>query len=161
MPTEKLTVEIVGEEDLRRKVEALRWAVGPGRLDQLLMRGASVIRDDARSRLPGELASAIEAHSDRAAKRAGQAVVNVGPVKQHWALRFREFGAGPHVITVKRKSGKQALAGALEHPVRGTVTHPGQPAQPFLRPALDEKGAEATARIAKAIDKEFKKVCGG
>lgn len=70
-----------------------------------------------------------------------------------------EFGTQPHVIT---PDGAEALrfegaGGDIVFAQR--VEHPGTPAQPFLRPALNEHESDLEANIAAAIrdlaDREF------
>lgn len=58
-----------------------------------------------------------------------------------------EFGTRPHKITIKLRGRKI------------TLNHPGSAAQPFMRPAFDNKGDESVdtmiAQLAAAVEKEI------
>jgi hypothetical protein len=92
----------------------------------------------------GKLGTVIQADAQRMAhvrtgrmrgaiyKEADGLTVRVG-VRNVPYWMAQEFGAGPHII---RPVTKKALAWpGGRHPV-AVVNHPGNPASPFLRPAL-------------------------
>ena len=84
------------------------------------------VAEDARRYVPvddGELRASIHVQGD---------TVVVGT--DHWAPQ--EFGARPHVIEAAPDSALSWPGGA--HPV-GEVRHPGNKAQPFMRPAVYKK----------------------
>lgn len=69
-----------------------------------------------------------------------------------------EYGTDPHVITPD--GDFLYFEGRGGHLIRKrSVNHPGTPAQPFLRPALNEHESDLEANIAAAIrdlaDREF------
>lgn len=140
------------------------------------MRAAgNVVRDEARLRAPkdtGKLAKAIKTGSPRKLEN-GVHSVRVRLDGEHSYLGiFHEYGVAPHYITAgdanlsprkltqkARRDGPLAEAddGSLVingNHVRGAVLHPGVPARPFMRPALDIKADEAVAALAEAI-KDF------
>lgn len=71
----------------------------------------------------------------RPKKVRGGVEISVGPDKEHWYHRFFETGAAAHPIKAR---DKKALLFTDRETYRRVVQHPGMPAQPFLRPALDE-----------------------
>lgn len=84
------------------------------------------VAEDARRYVPvedGELRDSIHVVGD---------TVVVGT--DHWAPQ--EFGARPHVIEAAPDSALSWAGG--EHPV-GKVHHPGNKAQPFMRPSVYKK----------------------
>jgi len=117
-------------------------------LPDAVFEGALVIERIARRNAPGPHVYAVSE------KRKGDRVAAaVGPDRKHWDYAFAEFGARPHVIRPKRKSGKRAVAfGAGDSQVvRGEVHHPGVPERPFLRPAIDEHSDEAVQAMGKVL----------
>lgn len=113
--------------------------------------GGAVLRAAAEENAPGPYIVSQVIRFD-----VGYAEVGIGPDKQHWYYRLFETGASPHVITPDTK--KALFGGGLEHPLL-QVNHPGFPARPFLRPALDSRkdvvllamGAEFWKHIEKAV----------
>lgn len=87
------------------------------------------IADDAfryAAKDTGEMAGTLAWH----AHSSSHGTVTVG--SDHWY--FQEYGARPHVIRAQSSKGALHWAGA-QHPVK-KVNHPGNSAQPFMRPAL-------------------------
>lgn len=138
------------------------------------MRAAgNVVRDEARLRAPkdtGKLAKAIKTGSPRKLEN-GVYSVRVRLDGEHSYLGiFHEYGVRPHYITSgeenlsprkltqrARRDGALADDGSLVingNHVRGAVLHPGVPARPFMRPALDIKADEAVEALAEAV-KDF------
>jgi HK97 gp10 family phage protein len=137
------------------------------------MRAAgNVVRDEARLRAPketGKLAKAIKTGSPRKLEN-GVHSIRVRLDGEHSFLGiFHEYGVRPHYITAgeeslsprkltqrARRDGQlsDGSEGSLivngKH-VRGAILHPGLPAQPFMRPALDIKGEEAVEALAEAV----------
>lgn len=62
-----------------------------------------------------------------------------------------EFGTDPHVITPDEADALAFEGSDGELVVTQRVKHPGTPAQPFLRPAIDEHESTLTRNIAAAI----------
>lgn len=105
--------------------------------------GADLIAEAARANAPGP-----EIESDVVESTATAITVDVGPTKPKWYYRFFETGAGPHAIQGKSLlvfDGEQGLVRI------GAVQHPGQAAQPFLRPAFDAQGDNAVDIIANRL----------
>lgn len=72
-----------------------------------------------------------------------------------------EFGTGPHVITPNEAEALR-FPGPDGDPVFARrVEHPGTPAQPFLRPALDGAEDDLVQRIAAEIDELIEEALNG
>ncbi|RAJ70279.1 bacteriophage HK97-gp10 putative tail-component [Streptomyces sp. Amel2xB2] len=97
-------------------------------VERYMERLATVIQADAQRMAPvatGRLRGSIYKEASGLTARVGVRGVN------YWMAQ--EYGAGPHII---RPVNKKALAWpGGRHPV-AVVNHPGNPARPFLRPAL-------------------------
>lgn len=80
---------------------------------------------------------------------------DVGPDKEHWYYSFFETGAVAH--SEKPGKGKLMAFEGEEGQVFTThVDHPGMPAQPFLRPAIDEGEDLAVGAVATVLRRAVK-----
>lgn len=116
-----VTVKILGQQELESALNQL-GARAEAVLEEAVLAGAEVIRDEASNRAPrrtGRLAKNIVA--EVVEKSATGVAVKVGPSKEVFYGRFVEFG------TSKMRS------------------------QPFLYPTLEAKKAEAQAAIREII----------
>lgn len=132
-----------------------------------MTRAAAVVRDEARFRAPrktGKLAKSIKSGS---ARRNPDGSYSISVRTNDFRGIFFEYGVAPHYITAgdsdlsARKLTQSASqegvsdGGALVINgkfVSGAVLHPGFPAKPFLRPALDIKAQEAVRALAFEIE---------
>ncbi|WP_313534395.1 HK97 gp10 family phage protein [Sphingomonas sp.] len=147
----------------------------PKEIETKLLRGAGraggkVIADDARER-----ALAEEIRDDlvlKTSSRDGRIVVKI-TVKPGWGYSlgvWQEWGTEPHFIRVAEnqrqgrsigrinqlaKAGSLVIGGRF---VGETVHHPGARPSPFLRPALDLRGADAIAAAQAYINS---RIAGG
>ncbi len=153
-----------GGSAVRRFMAAL-----PGEIERKVLRraaraGADVIADEARGNVRSRLvAGAIEikVESEVGLVRAKIHVLDQWPRSVGIWL---EYGTSPHYITVddSQREGMTAArinrvgkAGTLVingTPVGKTVHHPGAQAYPFLRPALDQREADALAAAQSYIN---------
>ena len=128
--------EIKGDQEFKKKIVNLRKEIS-AILEEAALAGADVIKDEANRLAPGphietDVVESTWTHAD----------VEIGPDKEHWYYRFFETGTSAHEVTPK-------TAGGLAFPWGGEmivrmISHPsGMAAQPFLRPARDEKEKEA------------------
>ncbi len=119
--------------------------------------GGQVIADEAKLRANSE--PVREGVIIRTKSEDGRVVVRIS-VREGWARSlgiWAEYGTDPHFISVDasqsegksvRRINEQAKEGSLiigGKFVGTTVLHPGARPHPFLRPALDNKQAEAIA----------------
>lgn len=169
----KMNLKIVGDLELKRKIEAL-GARARGSLLDAARAGGEVIRSAANPDAPGPH---VEMGNEKV--EGGRAEVSVGPDKEHWHYQFSETGAEGHEIASGRtarhnlrvatpgaKPSKSALQQVSNKTrlafqgrdglmIRRRVKHPGIPARPFLRPAIDAKQNRDAAR--DAAGKVFRK----
>lgn len=85
--------------------------------------------------------------------KGSRAQVHIGPDDEHWYYRFFETGVGPHDIDPKNSSVLRFIDQGELIFTRLVGDHPGMPAQPFLRPALDENVNQAVEAVAREIRK--------
>lgn len=136
MPGGEIRVRLEGDEALLRKLRELGIKVSDV-LEQAVDAAAEIVQAGAIGLAPGP---AIE--RDTTMKRATRVEVEVGPDREHWYYRFAETGAAVHGIAPK--TAKVVLFyGDAGETFRARVTHPGIPATPFLRPAMDSRSDEA------------------
>ena len=165
-----------GTEALIRALENLPAKMQDGAIRSGLTAAAGVIRDEARLRAPkqsGLMAKAIRSGSSRKNQDNTFSIrVYVDERKKHGFLGyFQEYGVMPHFISagdselssrkLTQKMGREGTIRALNingEFVSGTVLHPGHRAQPFLRPALDNKADEATRAFAAKITAYIEKI---
>jgi hypothetical protein len=141
----------------------------PAEIETKVLRGAAraggkVVLEEAKDRANSE--EVKEGLVMKTRREVGRVIVKV-TVKGGWArslANWAEYGTAPHFITVddsqrrgmsvkrvndQEKKGSLIIGG---HFVGRTVHHPGARAHPFLRPALDVKGAEAIAAAQSYIN---------
>lgn len=151
---------VTGLAELERRLRAAPEAIERKFGRTALAAAARVVRDEARQCVPvdsGALRDSVRTSSRAGKGTAGPSVqVKAGGRVRGKSVRHAhlvEFGTAPHEI---RPKGAKSLfiAGVM----RTLVKHPGARARPFLRPALDAKGDEATAAFAAnlrgRLDKE-------
>ncbi len=134
------TFRLEGVDELNRVFKKLPKKLRQSAVLNATRAGARVIRDEAKRLAPkdtGALRKGIKVITPKKAARTSERLVTVG-VKGDAAFRahFTEFGTGGGVIG----SG----------PRKGQVIPP-QSAQPFLRPAVTNKGREAIRIIAESL----------
>jgi HK97 gp10 family phage protein len=109
--------------------------------------GGEVIRRAADRMAPGpHVVMGTEAKGDRVR-------VDIGPDDEHWYYKFFETGVGRHDIGPKNSSVLRFIDEGELVFTRLVKDHPGMPAQPFLRPALDENVKQAVEAVAGEIRK--------
>jgi HK97 gp10 family phage protein len=122
------TVRVYGVKALIRKFESLEESVAGQTLEQAAMAGAEVVRQEASRRAP---------------RRTGM-------LAGHIVAELKEGSA--ERVSVAIGPDKDAFYGMFQE--LGTVHHP---AQPFLRPALDEKANEATRAVGWELGRAVNK----
>lgn len=151
-----------GLEEMRRFLAEL-----PTKLEQNILRGAlragaEVYADGAREGCRSPEAKA----SIRTSSRIEPGVVTAKVKTQGpgaYLAPWLEFGTDPHYISVDAsQSGGRTVARINRETKRGTlviggkfvgdtVHHPGARPFPFMRPAIETRGADASAAIANYI----------
>jgi len=156
MGSVKMNVKIVGDAELKRKLDAL-GARARGALLDAAQAGGEVIQGDANRKAPGPH---VVVGGEKVT--GGRAEVSIGPDKDHWYYQFHETGAGGHEIGPKKKRKGKAIAfeGSNGLVVVGGAKHPGIPANPFLRPAMDGNREQAKDAAGKVFRDEIDKLTG-
>lgn len=146
--------EIIGLKELEKKLAQLPMKVEQKILRGMVRAGGQVVRKAAIQNLEGGDKKDIVLRRSRIKSRRGREVVNVGVSRDSWALQFKETGTAPHTIKTNKKktlSSGEVVFGVI-------IDHPGQPATPFLRPALDDNVRRVVSEMqkygAKRIEKE-------
>lgn len=159
---------VFGLEDVRRKLEAIPERVRRNVIRRGMLAGMAIIRTRARELVPqppltsksgnirtGALKKRITAETRGIQRDAyGKPTQFVGVVQ---VRRKRPGERGPNPRTYAH-----LVEFGVKPKMRRGVIHPGAPAQPFLRPAFDEKAQEALEammrRIREDLDKEIEKL---
>ncbi len=82
----------------------------------------------------------------------------VGNHKDAFFLAFREEGTAPHRIAPRPRGGARALADRDTGQFFGSeVMHPGEPARPWLRTAIDANINTAINAIGKALGRSIER----
>lgn len=139
-----LTFRIENEQDLVDALEKLGIDAAKA-LRPAVEAGAIVIKDRALDRAPGP---EIDTAPDE--KSAQSVTFNIGPLATHWYYRFFETGTAPHEITPRAKKAL-AFGGPGAEKFSARAQHQGQPAEPFLRPAIDDNQEEIKAAIGAVL----------
>lgn len=154
-----------GREGVRRYMGAQRDGISRSLLPGAARAGGAVIRDEAKDRATSD---AVKEKIAMTVKRDGDQVIARIGLSKGWSLAvgiWLEYGTDPHYITVddsqrqgmsanrinrlKKREGVLVING---QPVGKTVLHPGAKPNPFLRPALDTKEAEAVVAAQAYIN---------
>lgn len=150
MANPNFTIE--GANEIARELHRRRMNVETG-LEEILHAAAGVIQEAAAANVRATAQGvADEMARETMEKRPDSVVVGVGPTKAHWYSHIIEFGAKGHLVTTRTQKALQFINGAF----RRGAQHPGLPAKPFLRPALDTRKGEAQA----VAGREFKRKTG-
>lgn len=145
-----IKIELVGEQKLKERLQKMGQAVV--RINRAAAEaGAKVILDAATPKAPGPHLGMEVVRSDE-----DQAEVAIGPDKEHWYYQFFETGAGSHEISPKNRKAL-AFPGRDGDKVTGGLQHPGMPAEPFLRPAMQNNEDEARDAAGKTFRAEIEK----
>ena len=144
-------VELIGEKELRAKLHQLGDLVRQAN-SQAARSGAEIIRADAASNAPGPH---VLARQSKLNSTEDQAVVDIGPDKDHYYYQFFETGATGHEI---RGSKYLAFMGSKGLIITRSVKHPGMAAHPFLRPAMTKNKDAVQKRAGEVFLAEINKV---
>lgn len=113
--------KVVGDKELKRKLKAMGESA-PLATKDAVREGAEIIRQAAEDKAPRRTGELADTMTATPPQGDGQGiVVKVGPHRHSFYGHFQELGTGPG------------------------------PAQPFLRPALDEKKDEAARKIGDVL----------
>lgn len=150
---EREQIKVSGLSELEDALSELPDKLAKGAIRKASRAGAKLFQDAMKSKLTSKAyGSALTGKRPTLLRgirisikafRGGTLVTKIWPAKAvAYLARWIEYGTKPHVIKA-RKGGKHA--GALFLGGRGVrafltqVSHPGQPARPFIRPAFDSQ----------------------
>lgn len=124
--------------------------------------GAKVIQGQAETNAQGIGSGAGKHTQSKISQRVkGMIEAMIGPSKRRWFYRYFENGVTAHEI----KGTPLVFEGDEGLVIIGSVQHPGMAAQPWLRPAFDEKQAAAVEAVGdyfrQAIEERRAIVEGG
>ena len=139
-------VKIEGLPELIAEMKGLGLRVNSN-LRAAMRLGMKVIQTEAEMNaraITKHKATRIEATSR---VQEGKVSVELHVAKKRFYLGFFETGVQPHEI----KGSPLVFEGDKGLIVIGGVNHPGMPAQPWLRPAVDSKKDEAVGVIGDAL----------
>lgn len=144
----KMTAKIVGSERLIAKLRRTNGNVQAG-LEPILLAAGEVLRQAAADNVrPISTVTAENMIKETVVRKSGSVEVWVGPQrKKAWYAHLIEFGAKPHRIVPRKAKMLRFINGAL----RRAANHPGMAARPFMRPAFDNRQAEAKAKAGSGI----------
>lgn len=144
-------VELVGEAELRDKIRRLGDLVRQAN-SKAARAGAEPIQEEANRNAPGPHVLALQSKIN---STEDQAIVDIGPDKEHYYYQFIETGATAHEIKGK---GVLAFMGRKGLVITKAVKHPGIAAKPFLRPAMAHNRDAAQKRAGEVFRAEIDKV---
>ena len=141
-------------------------------LEEAARAGAEVIRAEAARNAPRDTTSLSKSIETKTTEKSKTKVeVAIGPdVAQKKGFRggiyhfyglFQEYGVDLHfvggkgVAAVNRRARKKRSNLMDSYLEQHRKKHPGHKAQPFMRPALDSKQAEAQDKIAEVLKREL------
>lgn len=126
----------------------------PAKMERNVMRsalraGMNVVKDEAKSTSEFADKTGVLRRGLKVSTKAkgGKVTASLKATGKHGFLaRFIEYGTSAHMISAK-DGGALAFAGGMYQ----SVLHPGQKAQPFMRPALDLQTGNAILATAEYI----------
>jgi HK97 gp10 family phage protein len=154
MTTLKLEFEGLGK--IKHILDKLPDAVAKKVVRKALTAGGQIVLDAMKEKVPVKTGNLRDSLAMKVLDKSEFAkTVLIGASKGEtgkdgWYAHLVEFGASPHVVKPRKKSGKKVLAengkffGKL-------VQHPGATARPFMRPAFDETADKALETIKKLL----------
>jgi HK97 gp10 family phage protein len=121
-----------------------------GAVVEAALSGGQVIADRANQNLNRGEVVQTKINSGQTTKT--QAAVDIGLIKEKWFYRWFELGASRHEITPLDVEAIKFALGSDEFFSMGHVSG-GQPANPFIRPAIDESRQEVLKKMAEVYNR--------
>ncbi len=145
-------VVLEGEDELRRKLESIQNAMKTI-VEPAIQAGADLVAADGNRR-----SNTDHVKTEVKGRKPDQVTIDIGPDKEHFYLQFQETGTVSHTEPIR---GSKILAFEGEQGLVFTtkVQHPGVPARPFLRPAIDENQDRITQVTGEIFRKLIESFC--
>lgn len=139
----RITVDIVGEDVLRKKLAALGTIAKGEVIKAAVEAGGRVLEAEAKIRAPVDLGFLRNSITVRPGEiTANSANVHVGPAAHYGP--YLEFGTG---IYAEDGNGRRTPWRYFSDRLQRWVTTRGSPAQPYLRPALISRRSQIVEAI--------------
>lgn len=141
----KIVARVKGEKELLRALDRVKGVAASQVLLEGAQAGADVIEGEAKRLGPGD-----KIGTDGRMVNPRYAHVDIGPLKAAWYYMYFETGTQPHEARPETTTALWFGVGG-EDVYSKYSTHPGLPAQPFLRPAFDGKQREAVGAVGDVL----------
>jgi HK97 gp10 family phage protein len=144
-----IAFKIKGGKELHALMQQLPVEVETKILRNAMARGARVIADEAKLRVPDDEGLLRKSNKTSRNTKNGQVIAKVKLKGPHsYVGTFMEYGVLPHIISVADGEGAMKIG---KNFVTGAVKHPGHASHPFMRPALDARAEEAINVIGEYL----------
>ncbi len=138
---------IKGLDQLQALMNTLSVKIETNIMRSALRAGANVIRDEVRQSSPFKTGLLRKGIKVKTGSRRGVVTATIKAAGKHGYLAsWIEYGTAAHVIKARRAKGL-----AINGELAAVVHHPGMPARPFMRPALDTRAQAALMAVGEAI----------
>jgi len=171
-----MTITFKGDREIEAFLAQLPLNVQRNAGRRALRAGGRVLADAARANLTANLkrpSTGLTAKDIvvRTSMQDGFVTAKVKLTKgkrgRHYIGWFLEFGVDPHYISsgdsvlsprsLTKKHEREGVLRLGDNLVTGPVEHPGFPAKPFMRPALDTHAGEAIKAIGAELRAQLQK----
>ena len=150
-----MTIQLEGFKELERALKQLPSGVARKVRRSANASGAGIIRTQSRRNLVQRIKNVddgtMETLKGVVSRKTGETPFyvehSIGAITREFNVNFIETGTAPHTITTSNPSG----LGSGSDFYGPTVQHPGQPAQPWLRPAFDSSKRKVVAKIGERL----------
>lgn len=147
---ESFRVEVIGDAELRQKLQSLTADMQGAALSAAVSSGAQVIQNAAKAKAPFRTGTLRRSIHTEVTGSTTQAEATIGTDVVYAAQV--EFGG---TITPKNKKLLHWVdASGVEHFAKSVT----QVARPYLRPAFDEKSDEAKNEVGNALQQAIERV---
>lgn len=154
MATKKFGLKVDGLDDLISELGVLGESIGTV-ARPAAMAGGNVIADGANQRAPGPNVVVEVTEAD-----PGGAEVAIAPDDEHWYYMFFETGAVKHEIDTHVREALKFEGSEGSVFAKRIKEHPGMAAEPFLRPAADEREEYAVEAVGRVFGRKVDEVVG-
>lgn len=152
-------IKLQGGKQLNDQLNKLAQSLGSKEVQDSLVKGAKPLIEQAKANVASHKDSGDLENSIGPIIGRGENVgtVTVGPRRgkgknaKGWHAHLLEYGTAPHLIKAVNKKALKLAEGFA-----ASVSHPGTPASPFMRPAWDAKHSEVEKEIAKSLKDALK-----
>lgn len=158
-------MQVSGLRELERRLQEFPPQLQKRALDAALRAGGKDVVEEIQRRAADDpvIAHALRIRQQRKRRRTSGSHLVIGFLRRTGAgmrAAWREFGTSPHTIIAR--DAKVLAEGGAGAVFGRTVSHPGQPPRPFIRPALEAAGPRAVEiirkRLAAYVERQHKRL---